>query len=149
MKKLQVVPPAPAHREAWAQLYAQYADFYRREQTEEMRERVWGWLHDPAHELEGAVALNTRGVPVGFAHYRPFTRPLAASTGCFLDDLFVAPAARGTGAADTLLQHLRDEARQRGWTLIRWITAEDNYRARGMYDRVAARTDWVTYDLEP
>ena len=114
-----------------------------------MRERVWGWLRDPAHELEGAVALNTRGVPVGFAHYRPFTRPLAASTGCFLDDLFVAPAARGTGAADALLQHLRDEARQRGWTLIRWITAEDNYRARGMYDRVAARTDWVTYDLEP
>src|SRR5699024_8157550 len=99
MKKLQVVPPAPAHRAAWAQLYAQYADFYRREQTEEMRERVWGWLRDPAHELEGAVALNTRGVPVGFAHYRPFSRPLAASTGCFLDDLFVAPAARGTGAA--------------------------------------------------
>jgi hypothetical protein len=32
--------------------------------------------------------------------------------------------------------------------VIRWITAEDNYRARGVYDRVAVRTPWVTYDIK-
>lgn len=146
---IRVVPPAEAHREAWSVLYARYAEFYRKKQTPEMRERVWAWLQDPTHELEGAVALDGAGVPVGLAHYRAFVRPLAASEGCFLDDLYVVPAARGTGVAETLFGHLRSEARERGWTVIRWITAEDNYRARGMYDRVAARTDWVTYDLEP
>jgi hypothetical protein len=33
--------------------------------------------------------------------------------------------------------------------VIRWITAENNYRARGVYDRLATRTNWVTYDLLP
>jgi hypothetical protein len=32
--------------------------------------------------------------------------------------------------------------------VIRWITADDNYRARAVYDRVATRTKWVTYDLK-
>ena len=87
------------------------------------------------------------GTLIGLAHYRVFARPLSASTGGFLDDLFVDPAARGSGAAEALLQALAAEGRNRGWTVIRWITAEDNYRARGLYDRVADRTKWVTYDI--
>jgi hypothetical protein len=39
--------------------------------------------------------------------------------------------------------------RQRGWSVIRWITAEANYRARAVYDRKAGRTKWLTYDLKP
>ena len=38
--------------------------------------------------------------------------------------------------------------RQRGWTVIRWLTADDNYRARGVYDRHAKRTMWITYQLD-
>ena len=34
-------------------------------------------------------------------------------------------------------------------TVVRWITAEDNYRARGLYDKVAQRTSWLTYDMAP
>lgn len=45
---------------------------------------------------------------------------------------FVEPAARGSGAAQALLGALRGEARLRGWSVVRWITAEDNYRARAM-----------------
>jgi ribosomal protein S18 acetylase RimI-like enzyme len=73
---------------------------------------------------------------------------LSASTGGFLDDLFVDPHLRGSGAADALIAALRDIGAARGWTVIRWITAEDNYRARGVYDRVAMRTPWVTYDIK-
>ena len=69
-----------------------------------MRARVWGWLHDPAHEVEGLVALASGAGPVGIAHFRPFARPLAASIGGFLDDLFVAPEARGSGAAQALIE---------------------------------------------
>jgi ribosomal protein S18 acetylase RimI-like enzyme len=84
---------------------------------------------------------------VGLAHYRPVPRPLAASAGGYLDDLYVAPQARGSGVVDALLDRLREIARERGWTVVRWITADDNHRARAKYDQVATRTMWVTYDM--
>jgi hypothetical protein len=31
---------------------------------------------------------------------------------------------------------------------VRWITAENNETARRLYDRVAQKTEWVTYDLK-
>ena len=40
-------------------------------------------------------------------------------------------------------------ARERGWSVVRWITAEDNATAQRLYDRHATRTPWVTYDLTP
>jgi GNAT superfamily N-acetyltransferase len=143
-----VVKLAPGHREDWERLYAGYAAFYQAEQTAEMRARVWVWLHDPEHEVEGLVALDADGRAVGLAHFRPFARPLAASTGGFLDDLFVAPEARGSGAAQALIEAVAAIGRERGWSVIRWITAEDNDRARAVYDRLAALTRWVTYDLK-
>ena len=51
-------------------------------------------------------------------------------------------------AAQALIDAVADKGREQGWGVIRWITAEDNYRARGVYDRVAARTPWVTYDIK-
>jgi GNAT superfamily N-acetyltransferase len=143
-----ILPVALHHRAAWDRLYAGYADFYRVTQTPEMRDRVWSWLHDPAHEVNGLIA-ESDGVPVGLAHWRCFARPLSASTGCFLDDLFVDPAARGQRVADALILHLGAMARARGWSVVRWITADDNYRGRGVYDRVAKRTMWITYDHAP
>lgn len=145
---LRILPTAPRHRAAWDRLYAGYAAFYRVTQTPEMRDRVWSWLHDPAQEVNGLVA-ELDGAPVGIAHYRPFARPLSASTGCFLDDIFVDPAARGRRVADAMILHLGAMAKERGWSVVRWITADDNYRGRGVYDRLAKRTMWITYDHTP
>ncbi len=135
-----------ADRSAWDALYDAYAQFYGVLQTPEMRAKVWDWLTDPAHEVNGLVA-DVDGTLVGFAHYRPFARPLAAASGLFLDDLFVAETARGTGAAGALIDTIRDAARDQGHSVVRWITAEDNARARGLYDKIAQAGDWVTYDL--
>ena len=146
--EIAVVPVAAGHHAAWEALYAGYAAFYRVEQTPAMRATVWGWLHDPAHEVEGLVALGAAGQPVGLAHFRPFARPLAASTGGFLDDLFVSPEARGSGAAQALIRGVAERGRARGWTVLRWITAEDNYRGRAVYDRVAEKTRWLTYEIK-
>jgi GNAT superfamily N-acetyltransferase len=138
---------AEKHRGDWERLYAAYAEFYRSEQTAAMREKVWGWLTDPDHELEGHIALNRSGRGIGLVHFRPFARPLAASTGGFIDDLFVAPHQRGHGVAEALIDAVAAEARRRSWTVLRWITAEDNFRARSLYERVAERTHWVTYQI--
>ncbi|WP_370223243.1 GNAT family N-acetyltransferase [Pararhodobacter marinus] len=139
--------PQESDRAAWERLYAGYAEFYGVAQDAGMRARVWGWILDPAHEVEAVVAEDAAGQLVGLAHFRPFARPLAASVGGYLDDLFVAPAARGSGAAPALLEALRDEGRKRGWSVIRWITAEDNHRARALYDKQARATGWKTYDM--
>ena len=38
-------------------------------------------------------------------------------------------------------------ARERGAAKVRWVTAADNATAQRLYDDIADRTDWVTYDL--
>lgn len=143
---LTIRPPRPEDRAAWDALYAGYAAFYRVDQTAGMRDRVWSWLMTGDHGFGGRVA-DQAGQLVGLAHFRAFARPLSATIGGYLDDLYVDPAARGSGAAEALLRAVAEEGRSRGWSVIRWITAEDNYRARGLYDRLAERTKWVTYDI--
>ena len=144
-----VRPVTAEDRPEWDVLYQGYAKFYKVEQTEAMRDRVFGWLMDPAHEVNGFVAVNDAGKLVGLTHYRPFSSPLRAATNGFLDDLFVDPDARGSGAADALIKAVAGVAREKGWLTVRWITADDNYRGRGVYDKLATRTMWVTYDLKP
>lgn len=139
-----------ADRAAWHQLYLGYCNFYEVPTPQGKFDRVWGWLHDPANEVEGIVVRPTHdGAPIGLAHYRPFARPLHGTVGCYLDDLFVAESARGTGAVDALLAELRRRARDSGWDVVRWITRESNARARSTYDRLATPTDLVTYDMQP
>lgn len=145
----RVRAPAPADRDRWGTLYRGYADHYAVEQPDEAADLVWSWLVDPDHEVNGLLVVDEHDHPVGLAHYRQFARPLSASIGCFLDDLFVDPAQRGGGAADALLAELRRLAGMHGWSVVRWITADDNYRGRAKYDQYAERTSWVTYDMAP
>jgi GNAT superfamily N-acetyltransferase len=146
---IRIVPLAARHRADWERLYAGYAEFYRVTQTPEMRATVWGWIMDPSHEVKALIAEDASGRALGLAHYRPYARPLSASTGCFLDDLFVAPETRGQRVGEALIEALATLAQERGWSVVRWITADDNYRARTAYDRVATRTMWITYDRKP
>jgi ribosomal protein S18 acetylase RimI-like enzyme len=145
---MKIIRPAAEHRAAWDVLYKGYADFYKVEQTPEMRDRVWSWLHDANHSVKGFLALDDAGTPIGLTHYRPYARPLMAATGGFLDDLFVDPAHRGSKAAEALIDAVVAEGRKLGWGLVRWITAEDNYRARALYDRVSTKTKWATYEIK-
>jgi GNAT superfamily N-acetyltransferase len=144
---VEIVPVGEAHRAHWRVLFQGYADFYRRPSDDAHKDVVWGWLIDPAHELEGWVALRD-GVPVGLAHVRRMPSPLRGCDVGFLDDLFVDPEARGGRVGEALLAFLADLARERGWPVIRWITADDNYRARTLYDRVARKTSWNLYEME-
>ena len=132
----------------WARLYAGYAAFYGVAQTDAMRDTVWGWLLDAASGVAGLIAVDAGGQAIGIAHCRAFRRPLSASVGGYLDDLFVDPEARGSGAAQALIGAVADLGRQKGWSVVRWITAADNQRARAVYDQLATPTPWVTYDLK-
>jgi len=147
MTSFTVGPPRPEDHARWRELYRGYADFYQEPVTDEQLDRVWSWITDPGHDVKALLVRDATGTSVGLAHYRPYFRPLAAAVAGHLDDLFVEPDARGTGAVDALFDGLRAIARQRGWSKIRWITADDNHRARSKYDQMAERTMWVIYDM--
>ena len=138
--------------EAWARLFADYAAFYGVPTSPEHQRQIWGWIHDE-RLVEALVAVpvdaegQETGAPLGLAHLRSWVRPLRGVVCGYLDDLYVDPAARGRGAVAALFDEIRRVAGERGWPTVRWTTAEDNYRARTVYDRVATRTTWVTYDL--
>lgn len=148
MSSVSVRPVAEADREAWRVLYRGYRDFYEVAHSDEAIDKVWSWLMDPQHSERGLVAV-VDGELVGLAHFRSFARPLAASEGLYLDDLFTSPAARGHGAGSALLERLAETARDEGATVVRWITAESNATAMSLYDKVSKKTPWVTYDLAP
>ena len=38
-------------------------------------------------------------------------------------------------------------AKAEGWGVMCWITRENNYRARGLYDKLAKKTDWALYEM--
>jgi ribosomal protein S18 acetylase RimI-like enzyme len=92
-------------------------------------------------------AGNESGEIQGLAHLREWVRPLRGVKCGYLDDLFVDPEHRGSGIVDALYDAMRAIAAERGWPVIRWTTADDNYRARAVYDRLATRTLWITYDM--
>lgn len=89
------------------------------------------------------------GAPVGFATlYWTWSSTSAQRIGV-MNDLFVAPSARGTGLGAALIEACAERCRAYGVTLLEWQTALDNTRAQKTYDRTGAtRTTWHTYGLE-
>lgn len=86
---------------------------------------------------------------VGFATvYWSWTTTRGGRLGV-MNDLFVAPEARGGGFADALILAARDLAARHGAVELEWQTALDNHRAQAVYDRVGGvRSQWLTYSLE-
>jgi GNAT superfamily N-acetyltransferase len=141
-------PVEAKDRSEWEVLYRGYADFYEVEMTDEKLSTLWSWLHDPSH-VEECRVYESDGHLVGLMHFRAMPSPLRAGDVCFLDDLFVDPVERGKNAGKQLLEDLQDVASERGWDAIRWITRDTNYRAKALYDRMATKTYWHTYEMAP
>jgi ribosomal protein S18 acetylase RimI-like enzyme len=136
---------ADRDRGQWADLYRGYAAFY--EVAPPDLDDLWRRITERG-ELECFVAA-LDGDVVGLAHVRAFLRPLEGDWAGFLDDLFVDPERRGSGVGEALLEHVSSLAGERGWGVVTWITAADNHAAQRLYDRLAQRTAWVTYEMAP
>ena len=142
------VRPIEARDEsAWRRLWADYGVFYKAEFTEPQTNAVWTWLLDPNHLTNGWVA-ELDGDVVGFALMRSHSDTFAGGPAWYLDDLYVDPAARGHGAATSLITAIRAHADANGGGSLSWITADDNLTAQSVYNKLAVRRDWVTYEME-
>jgi GNAT superfamily N-acetyltransferase len=125
-----------------------YCDFYEvTPSDDELLELSRSLIADP--ERDGVQLLaRSGGEAVGFATiYWSWATTIAARIGV-MNDLFVAPGARGSGAAEQLINACVDECRKHGAAELTWQTATDNERAQRVYDRVGAqRSQWVDYSL--
>ena len=130
----------------WLEIYRFYAEHYEVQLTEDVVNTTWGWLMDKTHPLKGLVA-EVDGRLIGLAHYRAMPRPLWGKNIGFLDDIIVAPAFRGSEAAKLLLNELKSIGYREKWGTVRWLTRDNNYRARALYDKVALKTDLNLYEM--
>ncbi|MDA9012424.1 GNAT family N-acetyltransferase [Alphaproteobacteria bacterium] len=124
----------------WLDVYRFYAEHYKSDLTDDGISATWAWLMDAGHPLTGIVAED-KGQLIGLAHYRAMPSPLRGVNLGFLDDLVVKPQDQGSDAAKLLLGELKSIGKKAKWAKIRWITRDDNYRARALYDKVATKTD--------
>ena len=145
---VSIRPVEQSDHDSWAALHRGYRDFYEHPSDDAAIERVWVWLMDPAHEVNGFVA-EVDGELVGIAHYRRFARPSSGTAGMFLDDLFTTADARGLGVGRALIARVTEVAKAENCTVVRWITSESNTRARILYDSVATHMPLATYDITP
>jgi ribosomal protein S18 acetylase RimI-like enzyme len=126
-----------------------YCDFYEvAPSDEDLLALSWALLGDPEREGVQLIARDAEGAAVGFATvFWSWNTLLAARIGV-MNDLYVAPAARGTGVADELISACAHECRLHGAATLDWETAKDNERAQRVYERVGARrSEWVDYSL--
>jgi ribosomal protein S18 acetylase RimI-like enzyme len=65
-----------------------------------------------------------------------------------MNDLYAAPAARGAGVADALIDRRVSESDQHGAAKVTCLTRPDNHRAQAVYDQIAARDPWIMYRID-
>ncbi len=89
------------------------------------------------------------GQPVGFALWFYNYSTFEGAFGLYLEDLFVVPEARGTGAGLALMRRLAQRCRDEGLKRVEWAVLDWNAPTIAFYDRLgaAAKTEWITRQL--
>src|SRR5919201_467105 len=134
-----VRPATKADVPALLPLVRAYADFYESDPPEEGLARMcMALIDDPAVEGVLLAGCNGDGAVVGFAAMAWKWSSLRGAKVGYLEDLYVAPRARGSGLADALIAACAERAREGGAPALLWLTRPDNHRARAVYERVGA-----------
>ncbi len=126
-----------------------YCDFYAANPDDDALSVLARALMADA-KLEGLqlIARDADGLAVGFATvFWSWDTTEGARIG-IMNDLYLAPQARGVGLADELIAACRERCRERGAVRLEWVTAPENRRAQAVYERVGAvREPWLNYTL--
>jgi GNAT superfamily N-acetyltransferase len=127
-----------------------YCDFYATAPgDEELLHLARTVLAEPALEGVQLIARDAQQQAVGFASVFWSWDTTEATRIGIMNDLYVAPQARGTGVADELIAACLERCAERGASRLEWQTAPDNARAQAVYARVgAAREPWLVYIRE-
>jgi GNAT superfamily N-acetyltransferase len=149
---IQIRPVEPADVPAVVAMVHELAEYERApEQCRLTAEQLHTALFGDAPALYGHVAVaRVDGdlAPVGFALWFLNFSTWEGVHGIYLEDLYVRPAARGTGLGARLLATLAETCVKRGyprleWWVLSWNPAREFYHSLG----AAAMDEWVPYRL--
>jgi len=128
----------------WRELWADYVKFYRAEVAEDVTTSTWKRILDPASNIDALVAERD-GLVIGICNYVFHDHTWSNQQICYLQDLFVDPDARGSGAAKKLILACEEKAKEKGAFRIYWQTQEYNAAARSLYDTIVPRSSFIVY----
>lgn len=133
----QIRPATPADVALILRLVRELAEFEREPDAVEATEDMLAVALFGERPAAEAVIAELDGAPVGFALFFQNFSTWTGRPGIYLEDLYVTPAARGSGTGTALLRHLAGIALDRGcgrfeWAVLDWNEPAINfYRAMG------------------
>ncbi len=130
--------------DSWLPLWKGYLDFYETSVPDDVTAETWRRLIDPEGPVFGLGAV-ADGKLVGIVHYLFHPVTWAIAERCYLEDLFVSPEARGSGAGRALIEAVYRAADAAGADQVYWLTAQSNKNAQLLYDRIGQRTPFIKY----
>lgn len=144
---VNIRPVAGPDKDQWQRLYDGYQRFYERpDLPQSFFDAAFARLlsGDPL-DFHGLVA-EEGGQLLGLTHYVFHPSLLRAEGVCYLQDLFTSAEARGKGVARALIEAVYAAADATGVPAVYWLTAENNYPGRMLYDRVAVKSPFIRYN---
>ena len=96
-----------------------------------------------------ALICEIDGRPAGFAVWFYNYSTWQAKNGLYLEDLYITPEFRGSGAGRQILRHLAARAVDKGCGRFEWSVIDWNEPAIRLYKAIGAepQTEWVRYRL--
>ncbi|MGV3550319.1 N-acetyltransferase family protein [Rhizobium sp.] len=96
-----------------------------------------------------ALVTERGGEAIGMAVYFFSYSTWQAKNGLYLEDLYVTPTARGSGAGKALLKRLAQIALEKGCGRFEWSVLDWNEPAIRVYEAIGAeaQSEWVRYRL--
>lgn len=142
----RVRPLAATDKSHWVDLFKGYITFYKATVADDVIEETFRrLLSGEPHVHRAFVAVDEADRPIGIAHYIFHRSTWTKTWYCYLEDLFVRPDVRASGVGQALIEAVYAEADKAGATRTYWTTQEFNYRARGLYDKIATKSPFVQY----
>jgi GNAT superfamily N-acetyltransferase len=142
---IEIRPVTLEDRAQWSALWAGYLRFYRQHLPADVTAGTFARLIDKSAPLHGFIAARDRTL-LGFVHYLFHPTSWSLRENCYLEDLYVDPAARGGGVGRALIQAVYAEADRSQVSSVYWMTQEFNAEGRALYDTLARRTSFIRYE---
>ena len=142
---IEIRPLHSSDRARWDPLWQGYLRFYRHSLPAAVTDRAFARLTKPEDALRGLIAERD-GVLLGFVHYQFHPSTWALRDYCYLEDLYVDPAARGGGVGRALIHAVYAQADRAQAATVYWLTQEFNADGRALYDTLARRTSFIRYE---
>jgi GNAT superfamily N-acetyltransferase len=129
----------------WRVLWEGYCRFYEIELSDTVTRWTWERIMDTASPVHAIVAERAGEGVIGMANYIIHENTWTLTPVCYLEDLFVEPGKRGAGVGRHLIDWLVTETKAQCWSRLYWNNRENNYRARGLYDKYTPHSGFLRY----